>query len=253
MSDEHYPAHSVGNDDIVKLDLIQLIDTMMGKNEDANRFFLAEKKKGKSLAESIDSYFDNELAETIYPKGRTARTLCRECNRFLGKYDEAYLKFYEVDGNPKQVKGFQQKTKIQITKAIYAKFLSIPEAQDEKFDFLDFIRDPDMLEYQGKWRLYFVKRDLSTDLLGYPDIDTGKIDWNLDGKNIVYELSDDKFIFNLLNFEKHDEFVMNSIWDILGQYELVEGFHDATGGYHGQLFMKKSFGALFDSRESDQI
>lgn len=26
MSEEHYPAHSVGNDDIVKLDLVKMID-----------------------------------------------------------------------------------------------------------------------------------------------------------------------------------------------------------------------------------
>ena len=70
----------------------------------------------------MDSFFDNELAESIYPRGRTARTLCQKCNRFLGKYDEAYLKFYDMDGDPKRAKGFQQKTKIQIIKAIYVKF-----------------------------------------------------------------------------------------------------------------------------------
>ena len=107
------------------------------------------------------------MAESIYPKGRTARTLCQNCNRFLGKYDEAYLKFYDVDGDPKKVKGFQYKTKLQIIKAIFAKFLSIPEAKDEKFDFIDFIRNPEETEYRGKWSLYFVKRDASTDLMGF--------------------------------------------------------------------------------------
>ena len=73
------------------------------------------------------------------------------------------------------------------------------------------------------------------------DIQTGKIDWDLDGKKIVYELSDDKFIFNLLNFQKHDEFIMNNIFDILGTYTLIEGCHDASGGYHGQMALARVF------------
>lgn len=241
MSDEHYPARSVGNDDIVQLDIVKLFDTMMGENIDFKRFFAKEQQKGKTLKESFEFFFDSELAESIYPRGRTARTLCQKCNRFLGRYDEAYLKFYDVGGNPKSVKGFQQKTKIQIIKAIYAKFLSIPEAIDENFDFLDFLRDPEATEYHGKWSLFFVKRDFSTDLMGLSDIQTGKIDWDLDGKKIVYELSDDKFIFNLLNFQKHDEFIMNNIFDILGTYTLIEGCHDASGGYHGQMALTRVF------------
>ena len=34
MSDEHYPAHSVGNDDIVQLNIVKLFDVMMGENSD---------------------------------------------------------------------------------------------------------------------------------------------------------------------------------------------------------------------------
>lgn len=249
MSDEHYPAHSVGNDDIVQLNIVKLFDVMMGENSDFKRYITQEQEKGMPLKESLDSFFDNELAESIYPKGRTARTLCQNCNRFLGKYDEAYLKFYDVDGDPKKVKGFQYKTKLQIIKAIFAKFLSIPEAKDKKFDFIDFIRNPEETEYRGKWSLYFVKRDASTDLMGLSDIPTGKIDWDLDGKKIVYELSDDKFIFNLLNFEKHDQFVMNNIFDILSSYKLVEGCHDATGGYHGQLALTRLFKGMGNNPE----
>lgn len=138
-------------------------------------------------------YFQMYLQSNQYRgKGRTARTLCRKCNTFLGKYDEAYKKFYLEDGNPKKIKGFKEQTKIQIVKAIYAKFLSFPKTQDIHFDFLDFIRDPEAMEYHGEWRLYFIKRDHSTDLIGLSDIPTGKIDWNEDGKMLVFGLSDDK-------------------------------------------------------------
>ena len=102
---------------------------------------------GNNIMEVADKYFDQHLAHDLYPKGRTARTLCRRCNTFLGKYDEAYKKFYLEDGNPKIIKGFAKQTKFQIVKAIYGKFLSIPETQDVEFDFLDFIRNKDETEY----------------------------------------------------------------------------------------------------------
>lgn len=52
--------------------------------------------QGESLGQISDDIFDNELTEPLYPKGRTARSLCRKCNTFLGKYDEAYLKFFLI-------------------------------------------------------------------------------------------------------------------------------------------------------------
>lgn len=60
-------------------------------------------------------------------------------------------------------------------------------------------------KYSGKWKLYFIKRDFSTDLLGLNDIGTGKATFD---EGIVYELSDDRFIFNLMNFEKHSCFML---------------------------------------------
>ena len=118
------------------------------------------------------------------------------------------------------IKEFQQRTKYQIIKAIYAKFLSLPETQSEEFDFLDFVRNADATGYNGKWHLYFVKRDLSSDLMGLADIGTGKTEFN---EGVVYELSDDKFIFNLLNFPKHDCFEMTDIFDILKKnYTLID-------------------------------
>ena len=89
-----------------------------------------------------------------------------------------------------------------------------------------------------------MKRDVSTDLMGLSDIQTRKTDWNHDGKKIVYELSDDKFIFNLLNFQKQDEFIMNNIFDILGTHTLIEGCHDVSGGYHEQLALARVFSCI---------
>lgn len=242
MSEEHYPAHSVGNDDIIAMDFTKLMNTLMGDNKEFNKFIHNVISSDGDIVDSVDKYFDTSLSESLYPKGRTARTLCRKCNTFLGKYDESYKKFYLEDGNPKKIKGFQKQTKLQIVKAIYAKFLSIPETQSIQFDFLDFVRDPNATEYYGKWRLYFIKRDMSTDLMGLSDIPTGKIDWNEDGKMLVFELSDDKFIFNLLNFEKFPGFEMNNIFDIMKKnYNLVTGIHGGKGSFHETFVLSRMF------------
>lgn len=247
MSEEHYPARSVGNDDIVAIDLTKLMDTLMGENQDFNKTINEAASNRDNLIEVGVKYFDQYLAKDLYPKGRTARTLCRRCNTFLGKHDEAYKKFYLEDGNPRIIKGFAKQTKFQIVKAIYAKFLSIPETQDVEFDFLDFIRNKDETEYQGDWKLYFIKRDHTTDLMGLSDIPTGKIDWNGDGKMIVYEMSDDKFIFNLCNFEKFPEFEMNNIFDVTKKnYTLVTGIHGGKGSFHKSLELSHLFEDMLD-------
>ena len=245
MSEEHYPAHSVGNEDIIQLDIMKLVDDFTGENDEFNTKIDNALKNGDDLLDVAEKHFDDDITKSLYPHGRTARTLCRDCNTFLGKYDEAYKKFFDEDGNPKKIKGFQQQTKLQIVKAIFAKFLSIPETQNMNFDFLDFVRNPEMAEYSGKWNLYFVKRDYSTDLMGFKDIQTGMIDWNLDGKMLVYEFSDEKFIFNLLNFEKHDAFEMNNIFDIMQKnYSLVVGCQDMSGGYHGKMMLSRAWGGM---------
>lgn len=247
MSEEHYPAHSVGNDDIIALDFIKFMDTLMGNNQELKEVISSLISRGENPMNCAEKYFDHYLAKDLYPKGRTARTLCRKCNTFLGKYDEAYKKFYLEDGNPKRIKGFQKQTKIQIVKAIYAKFLSLPETQDIHFDFLDFIYNPEAVEYYGDWRLYFIKRDLSTDLMGLSDIPTGKVDWNGDGKMLVFELSDDKFIFNLCNFNKFSEFEMNNIFDVMKKnYSLVTGIHGNRGSFHENFVMTRMFEAMSD-------
>lgn len=146
-----------------------------------------------------------------------------------------------MDGNPKSINGFRQHTKYQIIKAIYAKFLSIPEAASEIFDFLDFIRDEDSTIYNGNWNIYFVKRDFSSDQLGMKDVRTGKIIFD---EGVVYELSDDKFIFNLMNFPKHSCYEMTNLFDILNKnYKLVEGVGE-SGGYHAQVFMSSMFSQM---------
>lgn len=241
MSEEHYPARNTGNNDIVALDLGKMFDSFMSPKTRSE--IQARHQVGESFEDIAGDIFDTQLSQSMYPHGRTARTLCRGCNTFLGKYDEAYLRFYNVDGNPKTVKGFQLHTKYQIIKAIYAKFLSVPEAAHEEFDFIDFIRDPHSTSYSGNWQIYFIKRDYSTDLMGMKDIRTGKITFD-DG--VVYELSDEKFIFNLMNFPKHSCCNMTNIFDILKKgYTIIEGVGD-DGGYHAQIFMTSIFSQYFN-------
>lgn len=80
MSEEHYPAKSVGNEDIVELDIIKMFDSFQDEkmhNEIRKRY-----EKGEGLEQIIDNIFDTRLSTSRYPKGRTARTLCRKCNTF---------------------------------------------------------------------------------------------------------------------------------------------------------------------------
>ena len=242
MSEEHYPARSVGNNDIIAINIAKFTD------EDIRKEIFYRLSKGEKLQDITDDIFDKKLSKSLYPKGRTARTLCQECNTFLGEYDKAYLKFFNANGSSDKINGFQSQTKYQIIKAIYAKFLSIPETQKEKFDFIDFIKSKNMNEYNGKWRLYFVKRNFSCDLFGLPDIGTGKATFD---EGVVYELSDDKFIFNLMNFEKHDCYQMNNIFDILNKnYKLVEGVGQ-HGGYHASILMSRMFSQMKDKGDKN--
>lgn len=236
MSEEHYPARSVGNNDIVAVDISKTIDTLLSNETRKN--ILNRVEHGENLKQISDEFFDNELAIPLYPHGRTARTLCKRCNTFLGKYDEAYLKFFNANGDPKKIKGFSEKTKYHIIKSIFGKFLSIPETSEENFDFIDFLKDDTNKDYKGVWNLYFVKRDYSSDILGLKNIDTGKLEFEA---GVVYELSDDKFIYNLMNLKKHDSYKMTNIFDILKKnYVLANGVGE-TGGYHAQILLSKLF------------
>lgn len=235
MSEEHVPARSVGNVDIVKFDIVKMVE-MLQSGEVGNKI-RKKQSDGYVFKEIVEEIFDNQLTEPLFPKGRTFRTLCIKCNNFLGNYDQAYLKFFQASGNPEKIRGFQVETKYKIIKSIFAKFLSISESADITFDFLDFIRRGNSKDYAGEWHLYFVKRNLSTDIIGFKDLTTGKLDYD---EGVVLELSDDKFIYNLMNFEKHDEYQMTNIFDILsGSYKLVEGLGE-DGGYHAQILMEKS-------------
>lgn len=229
-------------EDIVLLDLMKMLDTLSSPSTPAE--ITKRMENGEDFEKIIDDFFDNRLSVSLHPDGRTSRTLCRNCNTFLGKYDEAYLRFFNVDGNPKVVKGFQLKTKYQIIKAIYAKFMSVPEADNESFDFLDFLRDENATVYDGNWQIYFVKRDFSSDLFGMKDIGTGKMVYD---EGVVYEMSDDKFIYILMNFQKHSCFNMTNMFEILNKnYSLVEGVGE-SGGYHGHILMARLLSA---SRET---
>lgn len=231
LSEEHYPARSVGNEDIVALDMVKMLEIFHSNEINAERL-----KSGEKIEDIAGSILDTKISEPLYPKGRTTRTLCKKCNTFLGQYDESYLRFFNADGEPKIIRGFQKQTKLKIIKAIYAKFLSLPETLDEEFDFVNFVRDENVTTYNGKWRLYFLKRDYHSDILGIPDIGTGRASFQ---EGTVYEMSDNKFIFNLMNFEKHTCFQMTNIFDILNKnYTLVKGA-GANGGYHQQILMSR--------------
>lgn len=83
---------------------------------------------------------------------------------------------------------------------------------------------------QGKPTRIYVK-DFATGLHG-----------DGDGKMIVFELSDDKFIFNLCNFEKFPEFEMNDIFDVMEKnYSLVTGIHGNKGSFHEHFVMTRMF------------
>ncbi|MGT2820191.1 hypothetical protein [Streptococcus intermedius] len=243
LSAEHYPAKSVGNNDIIALDFTKMIDTI--QSPIIHNVINKQVIKGEKYENVIGEIFDSYLATDLYPEGRTAYSLCRACNTFLGKYDESYQKFFNVFGNPEKVKGFQRKTKLQIIKAVFGKFLSLPEAKKENFDFRDFVKNVENEQYKGVWNLYLVKRNYTTDLMGFGDISTGKLSFD---EGVVYELSDEKFIYNLMNFPKHNCFKMTNIFDILNKnYELVEGVEE-NGGYHGQL----QIGKLFTHQKLDE-
>lgn len=239
MSEEHYPARNTGNEDVVAVDLAKMLDTLI--SESVHSEIRQRLNNGQTFENIVGDIFDSRLATPLFPKGRTARTLCWKCNTFLGKYDKAYLKFFNVCGDPKAVNGFQQHTKYLIIKAIYAKFLSLPSAQNEVFDFLEFIRDVNSTVYNGKWRVYFVKRDYSSDILGIKGIGTGKLTFD---EGVVYEMSDNKFIYNLMNFPKHSCFEMTDLFDILQKkYRLIEGVGE-NGGYHAQFLMNSLFSQM---------
>ena len=50
---------------------------------------------------------------------------------------------------------------------------SVPETYDETFDFVDFVKTIEQKNYQGEWNIFFVRRDFSTDLMGFKDLRTG--------------------------------------------------------------------------------
>lgn len=230
LTKEHYPAKSVGNNDLVLVNLYDMIDDII---QSPNKFkYIANSGQGFS---GVENYYSNsKKAKSIYPEGRYAMTLCRQCNSFLGKYDEAYKKFYDNDGNPNKIKGFSKATKLKIIKAIYGKFLSVPEAYNEDFDFKDFILDENCEDYSGDWKLFFVKRKTIIS-----DMQTAKLDYK---EGVVYHLSDDKFIFDSINFDKPKEYIMNNIFDILDKnYRLIVG-PGKNGGFYGEALTLKLLG-----------
>lgn len=239
MSEEHYPAKSTGNEDIVALGFGKMIDSMRS-GELAERLFHKE-NQGKTVEEVSGEFFDEELSHSLYPKGRTARSLCRQCNTFLGKYDEAYKKFFDNDGSPSIIKGYQKLTRLKIIKAIFAKFLSVPECKGLNFDFIDFLQDDNQEKYDGLWGLYCTKRDYGTDFFGLGHLATGVMTYD---EGVIFVLSDEKFIFHLMDFEPHEGYKSLNMMDLLNKtYTLVSGRDLHDGGYHGHFMIQEMLGA----------
>jgi len=233
MSEEHYPAKSLGNNDIVAFDLGKFMHSMM--SDEILNYYISPENIGKTVEQISDEYFDAELTCSMFPKGRTIRSLCRTCNTFLGKYDEAYKKFFDAEGEPSIIKGYTEATKLKIIKAILAKFISIPEGQNINFDFIEFVRNESMGEYVGEWMLFTLVRDHSTDFFNMPTLETGKIEYD---EGIIFEFSDDKFIFHLMNFKPHKGKKSMNMMDILNKnYKLVKG-SEIDGGYHSDLMIE---------------
>ena len=181
--------------------------------------------------------FDEELAQPLYPQGRTARSLCRQCNTFLGKYDEAYKKFFDNDGSPSIIKGYQKLTRLKIIKAIFAKFLSVPECKGQNFDFITFLQDENQETYEGKWELYCIKRDYNTDFFGLGHLGTGVMTYD---EGVIFVLSDEKFIFHLMDFEPHEGYRSLNMMDLLNKtYTLVSGKDLHDSGYHANFMIQE--------------
>ena len=156
MSEEHYPAKSVGNFDIVNFDLIKSIEFTI--SPEINKIIQLRINKGERKDDVLSEIFDTHLATDLYPKGRTSRSLCIKCNTFLGTYDESYKKFFMIDGNPQKLKGFQEHTKLEIVKSIFGKFLSIPETKNEKFEKQKSIDNADGTGSAGCHRVNGIRR-----------------------------------------------------------------------------------------------
>ena len=82
MSAEHYPAKSVGNNDIIALDFLKMVETI--QSPEIHKEIKNRVSRGEKYSDVAGEIFDRDLAIDLYPKGRTIESLCRNCNTFLG-------------------------------------------------------------------------------------------------------------------------------------------------------------------------
>lgn len=63
MSEEHYPARSTGNEDIVAFNVVKMFDSFMSKGiiDEINKRI----RSGMSYSDATEDYFDKELAIDI--------------------------------------------------------------------------------------------------------------------------------------------------------------------------------------------
>lgn len=71
MSEEHYPARSVGNEDIVALDIIKMFDSFQSK--EIHNDVLKRLSDGENADDILGDIFDTKLSKSLYPAGQTVR------------------------------------------------------------------------------------------------------------------------------------------------------------------------------------
>ena len=81
MSEEHYPAKSTGNNDIVELDLVKLIDTF--QSGIAQQKIKKQVELGHAVEDAAGKYFDEELTNTYIRKDAHLELFVDDAIHFL--------------------------------------------------------------------------------------------------------------------------------------------------------------------------
>jgi hypothetical protein len=67
-------------------------------------------------------------------------------------------------------------------------------------------------------------------MIGLGSLETSKMDWD---EGVISELSDEKFIFHLMNVDSYECYKSMNMMDILVKsYKMISGY-EVQGGYHG--------------------
>ena len=66
MSEEHYPARSTGNDDIVALDIIKMFESLQSPKVHSE--IQKRLASGEKLEDITGNILDTQLTKSLYPK-----------------------------------------------------------------------------------------------------------------------------------------------------------------------------------------